>query len=642
LAVALIVQLLPLVEQIAEYEKEIEQLFLSHGDNEVFSSLPRAGKRLAPRLLAEIGDDPALGLHVGSTFNLALSYYATQSLEQQKVTSHLVGLFQVTPENAAYWHGNDFKPVSLVSEATSTLYKYTLLVPDRALLAVFDHVSSVNQLDGVFSPSNGYTLIWYYRLDPSHVTINNLNAFIARFAALRSTTDSLYGNLQPGSSNSVETFPYLSQVILDSPLLSSVNTSSILELFRTRMAVARIPVGIFALLSLALILFFVSLMTSVLVDRHSETIALLRSRGASQGQIFGALFLQSGTLGVIAIVLGLPLALLTVLALSQRVLPATELDAINIITKSPLQAMLGTLWYVLAVVLIALLTMSISLFFATRMDVLSLRRDAARSRKRPFWQHLNLDVIAGVVALVGYGLSFYVTSVSNVLSSDARVLLATPLTMIAPFFLIVGCLLLFLRLFPLLLRLGANLAARGRGAVPLLAFAQVARAPGQAVRLTMLLALAITFTLFTLVYNATEVQHIQDIVAYQTGADFSAQLISNTNTSSLSRVQSQFQSIPGALAASAGRVDRGSGGTAALLMDIREVDSASFARSVNWPSLQAYQQARLLLAKLVSLRQSVIGGDFVPAIVDQVTLGKLLLHVGSTFSISLDSESPWP
>jgi transposase len=59
LALALIVQLLPLVEQLSEYDKEIEQLFLSHEDNEVFMSLPRAGKRLAPRLLAEIGDDPS-------------------------------------------------------------------------------------------------------------------------------------------------------------------------------------------------------------------------------------------------------------------------------------------------------------------------------------------------------------------------------------------------------------------------------------------------------------------------------------------------------------------------------------------------------------------------------------------------------
>jgi transposase len=57
LLLALVGQLLPLVEQIAHYDKEIARLFLSHEDNEVFSSLPRAGKRLAPRLLAEIGED---------------------------------------------------------------------------------------------------------------------------------------------------------------------------------------------------------------------------------------------------------------------------------------------------------------------------------------------------------------------------------------------------------------------------------------------------------------------------------------------------------------------------------------------------------------------------------------------------------
>jgi len=57
LMLALVSQLLPLVEQIAQYDKEIETLFLTHPDHEIFESLPRAGKRLAPRLLAEIGDD---------------------------------------------------------------------------------------------------------------------------------------------------------------------------------------------------------------------------------------------------------------------------------------------------------------------------------------------------------------------------------------------------------------------------------------------------------------------------------------------------------------------------------------------------------------------------------------------------------
>ncbi|HLZ55366.1 MAG TPA: IS110 family transposase, partial [Ktedonosporobacter sp.] len=59
LMLALVRQLLPVIEEIAAYDEEIECLFLMHEDNEVFSSLPRAGKHLAPRLLAEIGDDPS-------------------------------------------------------------------------------------------------------------------------------------------------------------------------------------------------------------------------------------------------------------------------------------------------------------------------------------------------------------------------------------------------------------------------------------------------------------------------------------------------------------------------------------------------------------------------------------------------------
>jgi transposase len=57
LLLALVSQLLPLIEQIAQYDKEISTLFLTHEDHEIFESLPRAGQRLAPRLLAEIGDD---------------------------------------------------------------------------------------------------------------------------------------------------------------------------------------------------------------------------------------------------------------------------------------------------------------------------------------------------------------------------------------------------------------------------------------------------------------------------------------------------------------------------------------------------------------------------------------------------------
>ncbi len=57
LMLALVSQLLPLIEQIEAYDEEIERLFLTHPDGEIFCSLPGAGKRLAPRLLAGWGDD---------------------------------------------------------------------------------------------------------------------------------------------------------------------------------------------------------------------------------------------------------------------------------------------------------------------------------------------------------------------------------------------------------------------------------------------------------------------------------------------------------------------------------------------------------------------------------------------------------
>lgn len=57
LMLVLVSHLRPLITTIAQYDKEIDTLFLSHKDHGIFESLPRAGKRLAPRLLAEIGDD---------------------------------------------------------------------------------------------------------------------------------------------------------------------------------------------------------------------------------------------------------------------------------------------------------------------------------------------------------------------------------------------------------------------------------------------------------------------------------------------------------------------------------------------------------------------------------------------------------
>ncbi len=57
LTLSLVKQLLVVIEEVAHYDKEISTLFLTHPDQQFWRSLPRAGKHLAPRLLAEWGDD---------------------------------------------------------------------------------------------------------------------------------------------------------------------------------------------------------------------------------------------------------------------------------------------------------------------------------------------------------------------------------------------------------------------------------------------------------------------------------------------------------------------------------------------------------------------------------------------------------
>ena len=71
LMLSLVKQLLVVIEEIASYDEAIRPLFLSHPDQEIWRSLPRAGKRLAPRLLAEWGDDRSRYAEANSVQTLA-------------------------------------------------------------------------------------------------------------------------------------------------------------------------------------------------------------------------------------------------------------------------------------------------------------------------------------------------------------------------------------------------------------------------------------------------------------------------------------------------------------------------------------------------------------------------------------------
>ncbi len=365
----------------------------------------------------------------------------------------------------------------------------------------------------------------------------------------------------------------------------------------------------------------------------------MRTRGASGGQIFGALLVQSVVLGIIALLAGPILAVFVVSLIAQSILGSGDQSAVQLLTGQPVQAALNIGWYAGITVLVVIMIMGLLLWRASGANIVSIRRRSARSTQRPLWQRLNLDVVAAIVAIVAYGISIYLASIGNLLDARTKVLVAAPLTLIAPLFLLIAALILFLRFFTAILQFAAKLTVRRRGATSMLALAQMARAPRQSVRMTMLLALAVAFAIFTLIFSASQAQHISDIASYESGADFSGDLAVTSQHLTVQHETALYHSIAGVTSATVGYVGSGtaSGTTLTIPMEVRAVDAQTYAHTAIWSVQDLAQSLSVLMNALVHNRKNAVTSDVVPAIIDTLTAQRLNLKSGNIFSIAVDN-----
>ncbi len=525
----------------------------------------------------------------------------------RNITLRVVGIFQLRSDSDLYWHYEDFQ----VAQAIHSPPTFKGLVANQGLLNVFgqlgtNQIFQENAVTYIAPPQ----LYWYYPIDVTQVNVLNLGQLVSGMDTALTNT-----------SNAPVDSPFVEQTQAFGPYSALLTYSNYVFVLLISAA------GLIALL-MALILYFVSAMTNLLVDRKTTAIAVLRSRGANRRQIFSLYVAQAIGLSIIALIIGPLLAIVAARLLALNTLAPPDQGALNILTSNLGGVALELLEYALAAVMIVLIAMILSIYRATRADIVSLRRESARATSKPFWQRTNLDLVAAFIALAGYTAILYITNPS-VLSIRLRSLVLAPATLVGAVFLLLGATLLFLRGFPLLLELGSRLAARSKGAASTLALAQMARAPQQTVRTTMLLAFATAFAIFALVFNASQTRRIQDVASYQVGADFSGDISGlNANVK-----PSQFSSLPGVLAASTGyESSENVIGLGGLSLDLRAVYAASFAQTAIWSSQYSSQSIGALMQQLIAARSSANG--FVPAIVDADAVQSLHLSPGSHFSLS--------
>lgn len=576
-----------------------------------------------------------LHVKVGSTLQLQFRQaahfqdVATNKLTPASLEVRVVGLFKANSVNDYIWHGNTLQAIPGNADSAASV-----IVPITSFLAAFDHRAATLHTNAVFT-ANPFELLWDYRLDISQIAYSQFSDLANRLTSLQDDVQNKYGSI--GSTS----FPYLIQASVYDPVYGSFTMVDVLESYLNRVDVFRVPAAILALEVIGLILVFISLMADILVERQAQAIALLRSRGASGGQIAATLITQGIGVGVIALIVGPPLALVVVSAITLRLLGPQAPGTLHLVMSNPMQAILGVIWYALATALVVILALALLFRRAASMNILSLRRETARSSSKTAWQHLRLDGGAAIIALTAFGLSLYLIRLGNQLDLGTKTLVLAPLTIVASIFFVFAVMVLFLRFFPLLLRLGIWIVVRGRGAVSMLALTQMARSPRYTLRTILLPAFAIAFVIFTLVFNASQIQRIIDISNYEVGTDFSGDIPPDADNLTLQDEMAIYGAIPGVTSVTVGYTTRGfaSGSYPSIPVQVMAVDAATFGHTAIWSSQNSSQSLSSLMNQLLGLRTRSINGGSIPVIVDAAAANRLHLAVGTRLSVVINNQT---
>jgi ABC-type antimicrobial peptide transport system permease subunit len=607
----------------------------------------------------KVGDTVPLGtdLLTNSLSEGGMSYTNT-------IYARVVGIFQVQP-NDPYWDGYTLEEPPPVSG-----------VKPQAVYALSDSASLLHMLDAInqhqggqgiyFADGTTSLLLLSYTLNTSMLTGGQLADVITKMGVLqRDIAQTFQGALLYSGVSDVSGVS-LSGSLIHDPVRG---TASALEKYQSQVQIIQTPLLIITVQILCLILFFVSVIVGMLVEREQVAIAVLRSRGANRRQVSGSLIVQGAGLCVLAGLLGPWLAFGLVYVIVPHLLTATTRDAFNALALDFQPLLRAVSLYTLAAVVVVFLTLLLTIFLTVRTNILTRRREEARATHPPLWQRLRLDLVIAILAIAGYGFTFYLENTQQLLNTQGQILISTPLELLAPLLLLFAGILFFMRLFPLMLRWFARLARRRRGLVSMLALAQMERAPRQAMRMALLLGLASAFTLFALVFYASQGQRAQDLATYQAVSDFSGynynlpvtsllnpasaystpQSVLNNATLALQQATAQYRQVPGVSAVSVGSLNSAyltlSGGTSQSISwptSVIAVDPATFAQTALWSAQDSSQSLTELMHMLLAQRPQALRHGVVPALVAASTWDQLGLSPGMTFHLATASGDSDP
>ena len=339
------------------------------------------------------------------------------------------------------------------------------------------------------------TAVWYQIYDGSRVRPATVNGLLENVAVVEARVAVLLNN------TTLDVSPV--------PALQSYGRSA---------SVLTLVLTIFSLPVIGLVAYFISLISGMVVRRDQSEIAIMRSRGISRRRVVNLYLLEGMLLGSLGLAGGLLSGRWMAQMMSQT---HTFLDPTLLAGGGgePMAIVFTptALAYALVGVALTLATLLVPALLVAQHSIVTLRWEQARALLAPVWQRYFLDLILLVPPFYGWYQLARQGTIS--LGSGGNDPFSNPLLFLVPVLFCFSLGLLFLRFFPLLMKLLARLAAWLPGTTLLLTLRQLARSTSQYAGPLLLLTLTVSLATFTASMAVTLDEHLWDQVYYQVGAD---------------------------------------------------------------------------------------------------------------------------
>ncbi|HEY5561896.1 MAG TPA: FtsX-like permease family protein [Clostridiaceae bacterium] len=331
--------------------------------------------------------------------NLNKVYQIKNSLDEKSepINIKFVGIFENKNSKDIFWNKglSDYSSTFLVDY--STLKKY--LTTDKGQLITSE---------------------WFSAFDYSKINTTNINNILV---SMKNVEAEINGGL-----NADFEVPAIQ-------IMDSYNTR--VKLLKTTLLVLQLPLII-------MLLFYLFMVSQLIINQDKNEIAVLKSRGAGRNFILLSYLVQGLIMSGIAMAIGPILSLLicTLIGSSSGFLEMVQRTGLD------LKLNLSSYLYALGACSIFIITMLIPAFIASNTSIVLSKQVSARKNKPPFWKKFFIDIIFLGISIYGIYLYKSQQKILNITGAQGIDIPIDPILFIMTTLFILGIGMLFLRLFP--------------------------------------------------------------------------------------------------------------------------------------------------------------------------------------------------